>query len=205
MTSCLPMTPPRWSMHASLSNNTTLRFGNFTGESGCSGTRLGSPNRDFALPTAQSPRLPSGTVKPVSALSGRDGDLPSAPPRPHAVPSLHGPGQTILSVWSGLSAEPRILHQIPSACAGSDPAVSQIPSGLALRPRRGRDAIARRSASAYLLACLETPRACSGFRPTAFGSFVISQARGDGQIPGGWRRQADSRGGRKKTDPRHRA
>jgi hypothetical protein len=74
-------------------------------------------------------------------------------------------------------------------------AVPQSPSGrwsIALRPHRGRDANARRSASACPSAYRETPRACSGFRPVAFGSFVISQAPADGPIPAGLHRQADT-------------
>ena len=65
------------------------------------------------------------------------------------------------------------------------PVVPQSSSGqwlIALRQHRGRDTIARRSASACLSACRGTPQACSGFRPAAFGSFVISQAPADGRF-----------------------
>ena len=68
---------------------------------------------------------------------------------------------------------------------------------IAHRLRHGRGAIARRSASACLSACRGTHQACLGFRPTAFGSFAISQTRADGPIPAGLRRQADSSDGRR--------
>jgi len=42
-----------------------------------------------------------------------------------------------------------------------------------------------------------TPQACSGFRPAAFGSFVISQAHAGAPIPVGSHRQADSSNGRR--------
>ena len=68
------------------------------------------------------------------------------------------------------------------------PIVSQSPSGqslIAFRRRHGCGAIAHRSANAYPWVSPGTPQACSGFRPAAFGSFVISQAHADTPIPVG--------------------
>src|SRR5260221_6114068 len=83
------------------------------------------------------------------------------------------------------------------------PIVPQSPSGqwlIALRRHHGRGAIAHTSASACLSVSPETPQACSGFRPAAFGSFVISQARARVPIPVGSHRQADSSDGMRTVD-----
>jgi len=71
-----------------------------------------------------------------------------------------------------------LLGSISGAGMSGGPVVPQRSSGqwlIALRQHRGRDTIARRSAGACLSACRGTPPACSGFRPAAFGSFVISK------------------------------
>ena len=80
------------------------------------------------------------------------------------------------------------------------PIVSQSPSGqslIAFRRRHGCGAIAHRSANACSWASPGTPQACSGFRPAAFGSFVISQDHADAPIPVGSHRRADSSDGRR--------